>query len=255
MDFLELTVENSIALLTISNEKSLNALNSRLISELNALISDLSFRNDVKVIIITGKGKAFVVGADIKEMANMTHDQAREYGLAGETLFEKIERLNKVVIAAINGYALGGGCELAMACDIRIANTYAKFGQPEVHLGIIPGFSGCYRLPRIVGQGKAKELIFSGKTIDSAEASKIGLVDDVVEADQLMSYCMSLANTIAKNSQYAILHAKRRIEASLSDILSQSMETEANVFASCFDEGEQKEGMKAFLEKRNPCFK
>lgn len=183
MDFLELTVENSIALLTISNEKSLNALNSRLISELNALISDLSFRNDVKVIIITGKGKAFVAGADIKEMANMTHDQAREYGLAGETLFEKIERLNKVVIAAINGYALGGGCELAMACDIRIANTYAKFGQPEVHLGIIPGFSGCYRLPRIVGQGKAKELIFSGKTIDSAEASKIGLVDDVVEAD------------------------------------------------------------------------
>lgn len=133
MDFLELTVENSIALLTISNEKSLNALNSRLISELNALISDLSFRNDVKVIIITGKGKAFVAGADIKEMANMTHDQAREYGLAGETLFEKIERLNKVVIAAINGYALGGGCELAMACDIRIANTYAKFGQPEVH--------------------------------------------------------------------------------------------------------------------------
>ena len=203
--------DNGICVLTVSAPKSLNALNSRILSEIDYFASNIDL-SVVKALIITGDGeKAFVAGADIAEMKDKNYAEALEFAKLGAAAFKKVEDLQIPVIAAVNGFALGGGCELAMACDIRIASTNAKFGQPEVGLGIIPGFSGTYRLPKLVGPSHAKELIYTGKLIDAQEAHRIGLVNAVYEQADLMDEAMKLVKMILKNAPIAVAYAKKCI--------------------------------------------
>ena len=199
MEYSKLLVEkeNGIAIVKINNPQSLNALNSTILGELDTLFTELENDSSISVIILTGEGKAFVAGADITEMSSMDAAEGKAFGEKGAKVFRKIELLSKPVIAAVNGYALGGGCELAMCCDIRIASAKAKFGQPEVGLGITPGFSGTQRLPRLVGMGKAKELIFTAEAINADEACRIGLVNSVAEPEELMNTAVAMAEKIA----------------------------------------------------------
>ena len=212
MNNLLMEVENEIAVVTINRPKSLNALNSETLAELDACFSEISERKDIKVVILTGSGaKAFVAGADISEMVNATPAEGRKMGMLAKEAFLKLETMPQVTIAAVNGFALGGGCEISMACDIRIASAKAKFGQPEVGLGITPGFSGTQRLPRLVGLGKAKELIYTAAVIHAEEACRIGLVNKVVEPEELMNECMAMAKTIAAKAPLAVRYAKEAI--------------------------------------------
>ncbi|MGB9779881.1 short-chain-enoyl-CoA hydratase [Caldanaerobacter sp.] len=247
--------EEGIATITISRPKALNALNTETLKELEKALKTLEEDEDAKVIVITGAGeKAFVAGADISEMKDMDSLKAKEFAEFGQRVFRKIELMKKPVIAAINGYALGGGCELALACDIRIASRNAKFGQPEVGLGIIPGFGGTQRLPRIVGVSKAKELIYTGDMIDAEEALRIGLISKVVEQDKLLEEAYGIAKKIMSKGLVAISLAKEAINKGLEVDIDSGMKYEANAFALCFSTKDQKEGMTAFLEKRNPKF-
>lgn len=191
--------DNNIGILSINRPEALNALNSSVLEELDKAIDMIQKDDDIHVVILTGEGRAFVAGADIKEMKDMTSIEAREFAEKGMKIFRKMELMEKPVIAAINGFALGGGCELAMCCDIRLASEKAKMGQPEVGLGITPGFAGTQRLARLVGLGKAKELIFTAITIDANEAYRIGLVNKVVPADELMNEAMEMAKLIVQN--------------------------------------------------------
>ncbi len=206
------------------------------------------------MLIITGIGKAFVAGADISEMKDMNAEQGREFGSLGSKVFRKIELMKKPVIAAINGFALGGGCELSMCCDIRIASSNAKFGQPEVSLGIIPGFAGTQRLSRIVGMAKAKELIFTGNMIKAEEAYNIGLVNKVVESDSLMEEAMKMATKIASNGQIAVKYSKVAINRGYEVDFEAGNEIETSLFGLSFATNDQKEGMTAFLERRKAKF-
>lgn len=252
-EFLKAEYAESICTLTISAEKSLNALNSKILSELDDFLSNIAA--DVRVLIITGAGdKAFVAGADISEMCGLDAEGGRKFGEFGSRVFQRIETLPIPVIAAVNGFALGGGCELAMACDIRIASSKAKFGQPEVGLGIIPGFCGTYRLARLVGLGLAKEMIFTGKTVRADEALRIGLVNAVCEPELLMETAMALARQIADKSAVAVSIAKRSINEEYNRSLDDAISIESINFGECFSHGDQKEGMTAFLEKRKPNF-
>lgn len=252
-EFLKAEYAESICTLTISAEKSLNALNSKILSELDDFLSNIAA--DVRVLIITGAGdKAFVAGADISEMCGLDAEGGRKFGEFGSRVFQRIEKLPIPVIAAVNGFALGGGCELAMACDIRIASSKAKFGQPEVGLGIIPGFCGTYRLARLVGLGLAKEMIFTGKTVRADEALRIGLVNAVCEPELLMETAMALARQIADKSAVAVSIAKRSINEEYNRSLDDAILIESINFGECFSHGDQKEGMTAFLEKRKPNF-
>ncbi len=256
MDYQFLKIDNNdfICTLTISAEKSLNALNTKILSEIDDFLDHLDEKT--RVLIITGAGeKAFVAGADISEMSNLNGEEGRKFGKYGADVFYKIETLPIPVIAAVNGFALGGGCELAMACDIRIASSKAKFGQPEVGLGIIPGFSGTYRLPRLVGLGNAKELIYTGKAIRADDALRIGLVNRVVEPENLMEETVALAKQIIAKSASAVAAAKLSINTEYNEAPEKAIEMESLNFGKCFDNYDQKEGMKAFLEKRNPDFK
>lgn len=253
-EFLKIDTDDAICTLTISAEKSLNALNSKILSEIDNFLANID--NNIKVLVITGAGeKAFVAGADISEMCNLNSDEGRKFGEFGSRVFQRIETLPIPVIAAVNGFALGGGCELAMACDIRIASAKAKFGQPEVGLGIIPGFSGTYRLARLVGMGNAKELIFTGKAIKADEALRIGLVNAVCEPENLMETTHNLAKQIAEKSASAVSIAKRCINSEYNKSLEEAIAIESESFGECFSNFDQKEGMKAFLEKRKPEFK
>lgn len=247
--------EGNICILTINRPKALNALNSKVLEELNAAVEQIEKDKDIYVVIITGEGKAFVAGADILEMKDMTPEAAREFANKGLQIFRKIELMEKVVIAAVNGFALGGGCELAMCCDIRIASDKAKFGQPEVGLGITPGFAGTQRLSRLVGIAKAKELIFTGDMIDANEAEKIGLVNKVVKHDELMDVAIQMANKIASKGQIAVRYSKIAINRGFETDIETGMEIERNLFSLCFATDDQKEGMTAFIEKRKPEFK
>lgn len=247
MSALILEKSDGICVLTINRPESLNALNMTVLEELDGILDEIS-EEDIKVLIITGAGRAFVAGADISEMINMNPEGAEEFSKMGQRVFSRIENLKIPVIAAISGYALGGGCELASACDIRIASEKAKFGQPEVNLGIIPGFGGTQRLRRIVGEGKAKELIFTGAIIDANEALRIGLVNKVVPSEKLMEEAKAMAVTIMEKGPFAIKHAKKAIGAG-------TFELESKLFGECFKTEDQKEGMKAFIEKRKPAFK
>jgi len=246
--------QNRIAVLTFNRPEVLNALSSEVLNELNDAIDYVKNDDDILIVIITGTQKSFVAGADISELKNITPKQARDFSVLGSKVFRKIELLEKPVIAAVNGYALGGGCELAMSCDIIIASERAKFGQPEVNLGVIPGFSGTQRLSRLIGPAKAKELIFTGKTIDAREAEKIGLVNKVVADNSLMDEAFHIAELISSKSQTAVRYAKTSICRGFEADIETAISIENNLFALCFASPDQKEGVSAFLEKRKPNF-
>lgn len=256
MDFKNLLIEKNEGICTvkINNPQTLNALNAEVLNELEAAFDLIRDDNEVHVIVITGEGKAFVAGADIAYMRDLDPSGAKKFSEDGSRVFRKIETLNKVVIAAVNGFALGGGCELAMACDMRIASTKAKFGQPEVGLGIIPGFSGTQRLARLIGMGRAKELIFTGSHIDAEEAYRIGLVNKVTEKENLMEETYKIADKIKSNSRVAIKYAKEAINRGTETDIDTGIAYEANVFGLCFASVDQEEGMGAFIEKRHPKF-
>lgn len=254
MEFIKTNTENGICTLTISAPKSLNALNSTILKELDASIDELG--KDVRVLIITGDGeKSFVAGADISEMQNLDAEQGENFGRLGAQVFRKIETLDIPVIAAVNGFALGGGCELAMACDVRICSDNAKFGQPEVGLGIIPGFSGTYRLAKLVGMGYAKEMIYTGKAIRADEALRIGLVNAVYPQAELMEAASKMAAKICAMAPIAVRYAKLCIEAEYDLEADAAIAYENKVFGMCFATKDQKEGMTAFLTKGKPNFK
>lgn len=256
MDFKNLLIEKNEGICTvkINNPQTLNALNAEVLSELETAFDLIRDDNEVHVVVITGEGKAFVAGADIAYMRDLDASEAKKFSEDGSRVFRKIETLNKVVIAAVNGFALGGGCELAMACDMRIASTKAKFGQPEVGLGIIPGFSGTQRLARLVGLGRAKELIFTGGHIDAEEAYRIGLVNKVTEKENLMEETYKIADKIKSNSRIAIKYAKESINRGTETDIETGIAFESNVFGLCFATEDQEEGMGAFLDKRHPKF-
>lgn len=250
MEFISYKCENFVGILTINRPNALNALNSQVLTELGEAFDKIDL-SATRVVIITGAGeKSFVAGADISEMSTSTIVEAEKFGKRGNDIFRKIETFPIPVIAAINGFALGGGCELAMACDIRICSENALFGQPEVGLGITPGFGGTQRLARLVGLGKAKELIYAGNTIKAEEALKIGLVNHVYPLETLMEEAMKLANKIAKNAPIAVRASKKAINTGIDTDMDRAIIIEEKLFASCFETEDQIEAMKAFLEKR-----
>ncbi|WP_418537046.1 enoyl-CoA hydratase-related protein [Odoribacter laneus] len=242
--------QDHIGLLTLNHPETLNALSSAVLEELGNVFDELEADKEIYVVILTGAGRSFVAGADIAEMSRLDPEAGRAFGRLGAAVFRKIELSEKIVIAAVNGYALGGGCELAMACDIRIASVKAKFAQPEVGLGIIPGFSGTQRLPRLVGVGKAKELIYTGTPIDGTEAFRIGLVNKVTEPDQLMQEAKAMALTIASRSPLALKYAKEAINRGIETDIDTGIAFENGYFGLCFGTTGQKVQMQAFLEKK-----
>ena len=247
--------EGRIATVTINRPKALNALNSDTLKDLDMVLADLEKDNEIYAVILTGAGgKSFVAGADIAEMRDLNEEQGKEFGILGNKVFRRLETLDKPVIAAIPGFALGGGCELAMACDIRIASVKAKFAQPESGLGITPGFGGTQRLPRIVGLGKAKELIYTGDMIKADEAYRIGLVNKVVEVEDLMEEAKAMANKIAANAPKAVSYCKDAINRGMQVSIDEAIMIEAEDFGKCFATEDQTEGMTAFLEKREKNF-
>lgn len=248
--------ENNIAVLSVNRPKALNALNYETLTDIKTAIKALEKDDEVSVVIITGSGeKAFVAGADIKEMKDMTPLEARRFMLYGQSVFNLIGNLPKPTIAAVNGFALGGGCELALSCDMIMASENAKFGLPEVTLGIHPGFGGTQRLPRLIGSAKAKELIFTGKIIDANEAEKIGLVNKVTSSDKLKDEAKDLAKMIMKNGMVAIRLVKSAINAGLDTTLEKGLAYEAETQGLAFSTEDKNEGLSAFLEKRKPNFK
>ena len=253
-NFLKVEHNDGITVMKISAPKSLNALNSTILKEIGDFIAALDATT--RVLIITGDGeKSFVAGADISEMAHLDEPQGFEFSRLGAQVFRAIEVLPIPVIAAVNGFALGGGCELAMSCDIRIASSKAKFGQPEVGLGIIPGFSGTYRLSKLIGQGYAKEMIYTGKIIRADEALRIGLVNAVYEPEELMDKAMEMAKLMLKNAPVAISLAKQSINEGYDLDADGAIGLENKLFGKCFATVDQKEGMDAFLNKRPAAFK
>ena len=251
MNNIKLAVSEGIALVTIDRPKALNALNSETLGELNECLKELEQRKDIRVILLTGGGqKAFVAGADISEMVNAAPAGGRAMALLADEAFCRLENMPQVTIAAVNGYALGGGCEIAMACDIRIAAENAVFGQPECGLGIIPGFGGTQRLARLVGKGRAKELIFTCGRIDAQEAYRIGLANKVVPQAELLDVCRAMAKTIMSKGSYAVSVAKAVINAGLDMDLANGLKMEADAFGLTFATHDKQEGMTAFLEKR-----
>jgi len=252
---IEKKVEDGIATVTINRPKALNALNFDTLVEMLDCFQGIGDSKDIHVVIITGSGeKAFVAGADISFMSKLNPLEAREFGKLGQKVLNTIENLSQPVIAAINGFALGGGCEIALACDIRLASERAKFGQPEVNLGVIPGFGGTQRLPRLVGKGHANELVFSGKIIDAEEASRIGLVNRVIAHDELLAECVSLAKMIRAKSPVAVRLCKESVNNGVEMDLDRGCAYELDLFSLCFTSSDQKEGMEAFLEKRTAEF-
>lgn len=255
MNNLLIEVEEKVAVVTINRPKSLNALNSETLLELKQAFTELEGRSDVKVLILTGSGeKSFVAGADISEMVNATAEEGRSMALLACEAFGKLENMPQVTIAAVNGYALGGGCELSMACDIRVASENAKFGQPEVGLGILPGFGGTQRLPRLVGKGRAKELIFTCDMIDASEAYRIGLANKVVPLAELLGTCKAMAEKIISKGSYAVSLAKSSVNTGMDTDLASGLKFEADLFGLSFATSDKKEGMTAFLEKRKANF-
>lgn len=254
-EFLKLEQRDNILIITIDKESTLNALNTQLLDEISNCFTEINNRDDITVVIITGKNKSFVAGADISEMVDFTTEKALRFTKRGNAIFLEIDHSNKVVIAAINGYALGGGCELAMACDLRIASEKAIFGQPEVGLGIIPAFGGTQRLPRLVGAAKAKELIFTGESITAKEALDIGLVNYLVKPEELMDKALEIAEKISHNSRVGVMQAKRSINIGLQTDIATGIQVEGTNYEFCFGYDEYKIGMEAFLTKRKANYK
>ena len=250
MKYIKIEVKKHIGILTIDRQEALNALNSEVLSELDAAIDEVVANDDIYVVILTGAGRSFVAGADIGEMKDFSSIDGKKFGVLGAGVFLKLENMEKPVIAAINGFALGGGCELCMSCDIRLASEKAKFGQPEVGLGITPGFAGTQRLPRIVGISKAMELILTAKVIGAAEAKAIGLVSEVYPPEELMPKAMELANAICANAQIAVCESKRCIRMGMQTDINTGSAFEAEAFGVTCGTEDKNEGMGAFLEKR-----
>lgn len=247
---------NEVGVITMNRPEVLNALNIATLKELDLLLDQIMADTSVKAIVITGSGKkAFVAGADIMEMKDMSALEARNFAGMGQDVFTKLENLPVPVIAAINGFALGGGCELAMACDIRLASKDAKFGQPEVRLGVIPGFDGTQRLPRLVGKGKAKELLFTGEQISADEAFRIGLVNAVCDKEELMSLALDMAQKITSQAPVAVRLCKSAVNEGMDTDLDTATALEREMFALCFSTLDQTEGMQAFVEKRKAAFR
>ncbi len=247
--------KDSIGIITINRPKALNALNIDVFNELSPLLDKIAEDSSIKVVIITGSGeKAFVAGADIAYMLPMSSPEGKAWGAVGQSALNKIENLPQPVIAAIHGFALGGGCELAMACDIRIASEKAKFGQPEVALGIIPGFAGTQRLPRLVGKGIAKEILFTGDMFNAQEAYRIGLVNKVVPKEELMNEAEKMAGRILKNAPYAVSLCKEAVNIGLETDLDTGSKYEGALFGTTCATEDKQEGMTAFIEKRKASF-
>jgi enoyl-CoA hydratase len=251
----QIQYSNKVLTVTISRPKALNALNAEVLEELNDIIQELYQNNDTRGLILTGDGdKAFVAGADIKELALLNQAQALELAKSGQALFKKIENCPKPIIAAVNGYALGGGCELAMACHIRIATEEAKFGQPEINLGIIPGYGGTQRLPQLVGRGKALELMLTGDPISANEAKSLGLVNHVVSGrDELMTLATNIMNKIVSKGPIAIENIIKTVNAGYG-FEGAGYQAESENFAACTTTNDFREGTKSFVEKRQPSF-
>ncbi|MFO8057620.1 MAG: enoyl-CoA hydratase-related protein [bacterium] len=255
-DLVLLEVEEYIGTVTINRPKQMNALNTDLLYRLREVLLECGRREDVKVIIITGAGeKSFVAGADIAEMKEMTPRDGMLFAETGQSVFSLIEQIPKPVLAAVNGYALGGGTELAIACDITLASEKARFGTPEVNLGVFPAFGGTQRLTRLLGKARAKEIIFSGEMFDATRALAIGLINRVCPPEELMEETRNLARTIMSKGPVALELAKKSIESGFDLDLSKALLIERSLFAQCFDTEDQKEGMAAFIAKRDPNFK
>lgn len=257
MEFQKIILEKEdyLAILTINRPKALNALNGDTLYELEAAIKDIKADDNIKVVILTGSGeKSFVAGADITFMLPLSPAEGRFFADFGEKVFRSMELLEKPIIAAVNGFALGGGCELAMACDIRLASEKAIFGQPEVGLGIIPGFGGTQRLPRLIGEGRAKELIYTADNVSAAEAFRLGLVNHVCPPDQLMDEARKMAKKIASKAPLAVGYAKFAIGKGMQVDIDTAMSIESDMFGMSCATADKFEGMTAFVEKRKANF-
>ena len=251
----EVTREGAVAVVTVNRPEALNALNSETNEGLLAAVRELSVDDAVRAVVLTGGGgKSFVAGADIAQMSTLTAEQARQFSALGQSVMSGIEAAPQPWVAAVNGFALGGGCELALACDIRLASENAKFGQPEINLGITPGFGGTQRLPRNVGEGWAKYLVLSGRIIRADEALRIGLVQAVFPKDELMTQAMKLAEELAGKSPLAMRYCKAAVNAAADTDIATGQGIERDLFALAFASEDQTEGMAAFLEKRAPEF-
>ena len=250
MEYIKSEYQDNIAILTIERPEALNALNKDVLRQLNEALIAID-TGQIRCLILTGSGtKAFVAGADITEMRTMSIEEAESYGRTGNNVFSFIENFPVPVIAAVNGFALGGGCELALACDLRLASDNAVFGQPEVGLGITAGFGGTQRMPRIIGIAKAKELLYTGNRIKAEEALTLGLANAVYPQDQLMEEALKLAKKIAGNAPIAVRATKKAIHDGLATGINEALEIETKLFAACFSTQDQTNAMKAFLEKR-----
>jgi enoyl-CoA hydratase len=254
-DTLNYEVKKEIGILEINRPEALNAIDFHVLEELESCINVVEKDSDIRVLIITGAGRAFVAGADIREQSTFDVQAGRSWGRRGSALFRRIELLPMPTIAAVNGFALGGGCELALSCDIILASEKAKFGQPEVSLGIPPGFSGTQRLPRRIGLAKAKELIFTGEIISAVEAVKIGLINKITLPENLMAESIAMAEKIIKNGPLAVNYSKAAINRGIQTDIDTGIAIENELFAMAYASEDQKEGMNAFLEKREPHFK
>lgn len=252
MEFIKYEQKDNIGIVTISREKALNALNDVVLTELEQTMDSISL-DEIRCVIITGAGsKSFVAGADIAQMKDLDKKGGEDFGLHGNRVFRKIETFPLPVIAAVNGFALGGGCELSMACDIRIASENAIFGQPEAGLGITAGFGGTQRLPRTISVGKAKEMLYTCSNVKAPQALELGLVNAVYPQETLMDEALKLAGKIAKNAPIAVRATKKAINEGLQVDMDEAIKVEANCFGSCFETEDQKNAMTAFVEKSKP---
>jgi enoyl-CoA hydratase len=250
MELVKFEQREMLGFITINREKALNALNTEVLNQLDRVLDEINLE-EIRCIILTGAGeKAFVAGADIKEMSSLSQVEGEAFGKRGNEIFRKLEQFAVPVICAVNGYALGGGCELALSCDFRICSENAMFGQPEVGLGIIPGFGGTQRLSKAVGVGMAKQMIYTGKSINANEALRIGLVNEVHPVESLMDAAIKIAERIMRNAPIAIASCKKAINLGDDLPIEKGLELEAKLFGACFTTEDQKEGMAAFLEKR-----
>ena len=252
MSFVNVEQQGAVAVLTIDRPKALNALNPEVLADLKAAFEGID-QNTARCVVLTGAGdKSFVAGADIGSMSTMTKAEGEAFGKLGNDIFLMIENFPLPVIAAVNGFALGGGCELAMSCDIRVCSDNAMFGQPEAGLGITPGFGGTQRLPRIVGLGMAKQLLYTARNIDAGEALRIGLVNAVVPQTELMDTALKMASTIAKNAPIAVRACKQAVNEGMQVSIDKAVEIEEKLFGGCFETHDQVEGMACFLSREKP---
>ncbi|MFN8576686.1 MAG: enoyl-CoA hydratase-related protein [Candidatus Sericytochromatia bacterium] len=251
---LNLTIENNVGIIKLNNPP-VNVLNRPLLEQLDRLIDEVKDNSEIKVIVLTGEGSAFAAGADIKSMPELKADTGEQMALYGQKIFSKLENLDKVSICAINGVALGGGLELAMSCDIRIISEKAKVGQPEINLGIIPGYGGTQRLTRLVGKPKAKEIVLTGDNLSAQEAYEVGIATKITSPENLMTMTLELANKIASKGQVAVKASKKAIDEGFEQNLNDALKTEANYFGLVCDSEDKNEGVIAFMEKRKPNFK